>query len=322
VITETAGEPDTALERINQQVSGLNLLAGWSERPGGPSMWGEPRVGFAPGVWRYEQARELLERSAGLLTTEQTERRNLIMVNPTPGNTYATVRTQVLAYQMILPGERARTHRHSPHAGRLVLDVDPGAYTVVNGMKIPMEAGDVVLTPGWHWHGHGHDGQKAAFWIDFLDVPLVQLLDPMFFEPFPGGFQEPSDDAGDPSSLVYRWTDTVARLEAAHPDPVHGRRVELGSPALPTIGLAMQRLDPATRTTAYRTTAHHQYCVVEGAGSTTVNGTRTSWSRGDVVTVPAWTTHHHETEVGATLLAISDEPLQRYCGYFRTEVSE
>ncbi len=82
---------------------------------------------------------------------------------------------------MILPGERARSHRHSPHALRFVLDVPDTAYTVVDGTRIDMRPGDVLLTPGWHWHGHGNDGDRPGYWVDFLDVPTVQLLEPMRF---------------------------------------------------------------------------------------------------------------------------------------------
>ena len=48
-----------------------------------------------------------------------------------------------------------------------------------------METGDVVLTPGWCWHAHGHEGDKPAYWFDGLDVPLTQLLEPMFYEEHP-----------------------------------------------------------------------------------------------------------------------------------------
>jgi len=48
---------------------------------------------------------------------------------------------------MVLPGEAARSHRHTPNALRLVVDAAPGNYTVVNGKKLPMRPGDVLLTP-------------------------------------------------------------------------------------------------------------------------------------------------------------------------------
>jgi len=90
----------------------------------------------------------------------------------------------VAAYQMIMPGEWARVHRHTPNALRLILDAEPGTYTEVDGVNIAMEPGDVLLTPNWSTHGHGNDSKACAYWLDFLDAPLVQLLEPMFFEHF------------------------------------------------------------------------------------------------------------------------------------------
>jgi hypothetical protein len=107
--------------------------------------------------------------------------------NPTEGNTYPTVRTLVAAYQMVKAGETAKSHRHSANALRLVLDTWPNTFTIVGGKKIPMEPGDVLLTPNWAWHGHDNKGADNAYWIDFLDetfrnrneidqVPLLLLL--------------------------------------------------------------------------------------------------------------------------------------------------
>ena len=95
------------------------------------------------------------------------------MQNPA-GGSYATSRTIVAAYQMIMPGEKARSHRHTPNALRLIIDAEPGAYTIVNGERLSMMPGDVVLTPNWCWHGHGNDSRACAYWLDVLDVPLVQ----------------------------------------------------------------------------------------------------------------------------------------------------
>jgi gentisate 1,2-dioxygenase len=311
------------LEKINQEVRDRSLMPGWAPRPGGPSMWAEPRPDLLPAHWTYAEARDLLTRSAPLLSMEQTERRNVIMVNPSEGNHYPTLLTEVLAYQMILPGEHARTHRHSPHAGRLVIEADAGTYTVVDGAKVTMHPGDVVLTPGWSWHGHGHDGDTPAYWLDFLDVPLVQLLHPMFFEPFPDGFQAADADIPTPTALIFAWADTEARLDAepAPADDGHGRRVELGSPALPTIGLYMERLDAGSKTKQLRTTANRVFCVVDGEGSTQVGDVRYPWSKGDVVAVPAWTYSAHETAGGATLFEMTDEPLMRHCQYLRQELA-
>src|SRR3546814_14000860 len=89
-----------------------------------------------------------------------------MLYNPVEGNTYAAARTLAAAYQMIKPGERARSHRHSPNALRLVLDAQPGTFTVVNGQEFPMISGDVLLTPGWCWHGHHNERDRTAYCLD------------------------------------------------------------------------------------------------------------------------------------------------------------
>src|SRR6266446_898744 len=97
----------------------LSFSPGWA-RPE-PSMWPVPKPKFRPAVWRFAAAKVALDASGDLVPAEQTERRNLIMVNPIEGNVYATTRHLVAAYQCVLAGETARTHRHTPAALRLVL---------------------------------------------------------------------------------------------------------------------------------------------------------------------------------------------------------
>jgi gentisate 1,2-dioxygenase len=310
------------LTRLHAAIADRSYLAGWN-RAGNPPMWGSPKRAFADAHWRFDDARRLLSAAGGLVSPELAERRNLILQNPFPGNRYPTLRTQVIAYQMMLPGERARTHRHAPHAGRVILEADAGAYTVVDGLKIPLRVGDVVLTPGWAWHGHGHDGSQPAFWIDFLDIPLVQLLDAMFFQPYQDGFQEPTAESRDtPLLFPYEQVSKILdEMDPADGGPL-GRSLQLGdaSSPVPTIGLRMHRLTPGAPPRTFQSTANYQYCVVEGAGTSWVNGVRFDWSRGDVIAVPCWSPQSHSSPAGATVLEVSDEPLQRFCGYFRTSL--
>ena len=98
---------------------------GWA-RPE-PSMWAEPKPTFKPAVWRFAQAKQALDASHNMVPADMTERRNLIMVNPIEGNTYATTRHLVAAYQCVMAGDRARTHRHSASALRLVLEASPAS---------------------------------------------------------------------------------------------------------------------------------------------------------------------------------------------------
>jgi gentisate 1,2-dioxygenase len=172
---------DLAPRGFYEGLTARSLMAGWARRehPTGS------KSNMCVHVWRAAEARAALQEASRFVGTDVAERRNLIMVNPAPGNTYATTRNIVAAYQMIQPGETARSHRHTPAALRLVLDAADDVYTVVDGMRVDMTPGDVVLTPSWCWHGHANDGSETAFWLDFLDVPFVRHLEATLFEPHP-----------------------------------------------------------------------------------------------------------------------------------------
>ena len=165
----------------------LSFSPGWA-RPE-PAMWPAPRPKFKPAVWRFAAARAALDQAGEFVPVEQAERRNLIMVNPIEGNVYASSRNIVAAYQMVKAGEKARSHRHTAAALRLVVEAKPGTYTVVDGARVDMAPGDVVLTPSWSWHGHANESDATSYWIDFLDVPFVQHSEAMFFEANPAGFE-------------------------------------------------------------------------------------------------------------------------------------
>lgn len=308
------------LEELYGKIAQIGIAPGWNKKVA--SLWPAPKKNFAPAHWSYEQARGALDAAGRLINTELAERRNLILYNPASGDSYGTVRTMVSAYQMILPGEWARAHRHTPNALRLIVDAEPGVYTDVNGIKLAMEPGDVLLTPNWSSHGHGNDGRASAYWLDFLDVPLVQLLEPMFFEPAEGEDEPRASLAPTTESpFVFPLRETLKRLDAATPDPAgpFGTHVALGDPAMDTIALAMMRLAPQFKTAPYRTTANSIYAVVKGSGATTIDGERFAWRRGDVIAAPAWRPHFHLATEDALLLRVSDEPVMQRLGFHRVE---
>ena len=164
VVTTTSsslsGRDIPNLESLYEAANGVNFTPGWVPRKK-PILWSEPRPEYVPAHWGYEDAKAGLDAAGRLIDVSLAERRNLVMRNPAPGSNFETSRTLVCAYQMILPGEKAPSHRHSSHALRVIID-GKGSFSTVNGEKMPMETGDVVLTPGWCWHGHGHDGDQPA----------------------------------------------------------------------------------------------------------------------------------------------------------------
>lgn len=285
--------------------------AGWHKAR--PSLWREPATPFKPMHWRYSESKRLIDLAGDWISTDLAERRNLLMFNPVGDNDYATLPTLVAAYQMIKPGEQARAHRHSPNALRLVLDGAGGVATVVDGVELPMQANDIVLTPGWTWHSHFNDGERNAYWIDFLDVPLVHRLETMFFEPHPNEFQT-TDARPATSPLRIANADQFALLPAG---AVEHRRVVLDTPSLRTIGLALHALGPKALSPTMQVAANRVYAVSEGVLIAQVGEQRFACHRGDVFAVPVWTKHRFETTTGARLLEVSDEPAQRLLGFYR-----
>ena len=306
------------LEDLYGQLGSIRMGAGWAKPT--PSLWAEPKKSFAPFVWNYAQAKGALDAAGRLINTELAERRNLILQNP--AGDYATSRTIVAAYQMIMPGEKARSHRHTPNALRLIIDAEPGAYTIVNGERLSMMPGDVVLTPNWCWHGHGNDSRACAYWLDVLDVPLVQLLEPMFFEPHPDEFEKESV-VPNASPMHFAWADTERRLaEAGARSNGKPAEIALGDAsheksALDTMALSMIELKAGQATASRKVMANSVFGVAKGAGTTDAGDVRLSWSRGDVFVVPAWQEHVHRSESGAVLFRVTDEPVMRKLGFLR-----
>ena len=135
-----------------------------------------------PYLWRYESEIEpLLHRSAELVSMADSERRSLILVNPGLAPTRATVSTMYSAYRLNDPNEVMPPHRHSPNAIRLGLTGTMN-FTGVEGEDIVFGPGDMVLTPQDTWHNHGNKGDEPAVNLSVLDLPLVEVLNAVYFE--------------------------------------------------------------------------------------------------------------------------------------------
>jgi gentisate 1,2-dioxygenase len=285
----------------------LSFSPGWA-RPE-PAMWPLPKPKFRPAVWRYAAAKAALDQAGEFVPVEQAERRNLIMVNPAQDNPYGTSRNIVSAYQMVKAGEKARSHRHSPAALRLVVEAEPGTYTVVNGARVDMAPGDVVLTPSWCWHGHANESDTTSYWIDFLDVPFVQHSEAMFFEPHPAGF-EPITKNG-PSPYRIPAADVLGSGNDA-------KSVEIAKDVMPTIGLHLMRLPAGERRDVAKTTVNNLYSVITGKAHVKIeDGTDETILIGDVITVPCWHAHTIEADGDTTLLRVTDEPIMAKLGLVR-----
>lgn len=137
----------------------------------------KPRPNTRATFWSYQALKPLLLQAGELVPIEQAERRVLVLANPGHGlEKMQASAAMYLGMQLLLPGEWAPSHRHSPNALRMIVEGE-GAYTTVDGEKCPMSRGDLILTPTGLWHEHGHDGDAPVVWLDVLDLPLVSFLE-------------------------------------------------------------------------------------------------------------------------------------------------
>jgi gentisate 1,2-dioxygenase len=307
------------LDALYQETEQLGIKPGWLGVTREATATPTTQSAYVPAHWRYDLCKAALDAAGRLIDVSLAERRNLVLRNPIPNNPFATTRTLVSAYQMILPGEKAPSHRHVAHALRVVIDAK-GAYSTVDGEKTPMETGDVVLTPGWSWHEHGHDGDAPAYWLDALDAPLTRLLETSFHEEHPDRFAK---DVRAVTASPYRFTrdDIARRLDGARADNegFHGPRIVLEAPTMPTMQLTMERLASGAKTRRQRASINQVFCCVEGAGESTIGDKRFAWQRGDAFVAPCWTKFEHRATADALLFAVSDEPLMRFARDYRFE---
>jgi gentisate 1,2-dioxygenase len=310
----------------------------------------EPRSKAVPHVWHWRDVRPHAMRAAQLVGTEQAERRVLRLTNPElPG--VSASNTLVANIQIVMPGEIARAHRHSPSALRLIIE-SKGGYTVVNGERIPMHPGDLVLTPAWTWHDHANDTDAPMIWLDGLDTPLVRMLEAGFYEEYHQERQAVGDGA-DPSLAKYGagglrpawgtapdarysplWHYPLSQARAAlerlageeSGSPFDGVILEYthpltGGPAMPTIACYIQLLRPGQHTRAHRHVCCTNYHVIEGSGYSIVGGQRLDWEDKDVFTVPTWTFHEHVNagDRPALLFSFTDAPVMKALDLYRED---
>lgn len=304
---------------------------------------GKPEPATRAHLWSYAAIRPLLLRAGELTPVEKAERRVLVLSDPGRGaGALQATGTIYAGLQLLLPGEVAPTHRHTPSAARIMVE-GKGAFTVVRSEKLPMESGDLVLTPNGEWHDHGHEGAGPVIWLDALDLPVLVQLEGSYAEE--GPFQVPGERP-DPSQVEYRaaglvparsaagtgrsfpllrfpWARTEAALRdlARHAGPgmiaVDFVNPETGDDPLPTIGftaLMVRAGDGANPAIKSSSAVFH---VVKGRGQTVIDGEKFAWGPKDTFTAPGFArVAHTARDEDAFLIEVHDRPLQRRLGYY------
>ncbi|QKH35306.1 cupin domain-containing protein [Achromobacter pestifer] len=311
-----------------------------------------PRSVSVPVVWRYQDLRGHVLRSAELVSPEEAGRRVIYLNNPGRRDVAAAVGWLYSGLQVMKPGELASAHKHSHSALRFIME-GRGAFTVVDGHKMTLGANDFVLTPNGTWHEHGvaEDG-TTCIWQDGLDIPLVNAMEAGFYAVHPDLNQTvtyPVDDTTaawanaalrpqvsgwtKPYSPLfkYEWEPTYEALRryarTTAGSPYDGILLEYvnpatGGPVMPTIGASMQLLRPGEHTKAHRHTGSFIYQVAKGSGYSIIDGKRYDWTERDIFCVPSWAIHEHvnlSSNDDACLFSFNDLPVMRALALYREE---
>ena len=303
----------------------------------------KPRPATRAIHWSYEGLRPLLLKAGELTPIEKAERRVLVLANPGHGLDRMQASAAIyLGMQLLLPGEWAPAHRHTPNAVRMVVEGE-GAYTTVDGRKCPMRRGDLILTPTGLWHEHGHDGDQPVVWLDVLDLPLVHYLEASYH--VDGRRQDlrevpaPSSAAGlrptpvfesasgsDYPLLRYPWDQTreaLLHLAAAEPSResvqlayVHPHT---GEPAQNILGFSALMLRPGQALRLPARSPAQVFHLVEGAVEVRVQEQHFALAEADTCCAPGYTAvqlTNRSVTAPAFVFIADEEPLHRKLGVY------
>ena len=127
------------------------------QRDGG----GEPQLQSR--LWSWKEIGPILEESLKMVRLPEDTDQRVIGLN-SPGSTNRPI---WMAYQLLNPGERVASHRHTPAQMRFIVQ-GTGAYTTAEGERMLMEPGDLLVQPNWTWHGS----------LNYMDLDDPKVSDP------------------------------------------------------------------------------------------------------------------------------------------------
>ena len=331
----------------SDQLDALHLCAVWGPRLKSLMPGVRPQSGAVGTRWRYRDIRPQLLRATELTSADDAQRRVLGLINPGLRGMLAATPTIFLGLQIILPGEWAPKHRHSPTASRIIVEGE-GGFTTVNGVKVPMADGDVVLTPTYHWHEHSHEGSGPMVWLDVLDLPITLGVGEAAFEPGGGAptlanqpdgsavtyicpglipFRSPLAKRPEYPMYRYEWRRVREALGAvcgrAGPrDAIHMMYVnpETGENLLKPFSYSVGMLRSGETVEPPVTSATSTLLVQDGRGQSEIDGETFDWEKSDAMAVPCFGHVRHtntSTKEPAFLLQVDDAPLMHKLGYYQ-----
>jgi gentisate 1,2-dioxygenase len=336
------GRLDDLPQDYREELKQLNLVPLW------PSLRAvlPPKVPTRqtrPTHWAYKTLKPLLLQAGELTPIEKAERRVLVLANPGHGlEKMQASAAMYLGMQLLMPGEWAPSHRHTPNAVRMIVEGE-GAYTTVDGEKCPMSRGDLILTPTGLWHEHGHDGTEPVIWLDVLDLPLVYFLEASYhvngerqtvlpgqgerFYSRGGLLPTPVFERSQKAypMLRYAWADAKAALQAMAQDPtveavqITYTNPETGADVENILGFYALMLRPGQTLRLPARSPAQVFHLIEGGVAVQVMDSHFTLAEADTCCAPGYesvTLQNLNPDRAAFIFIADESPLHRKLGVY------
>lgn len=341
---------ENRIEELLQNFNNANLQPLWTLES--DIMPHVPKPKSIPYLWKWDEIYQLAEEAGELITLDRGgDRRAIALANPGLGGMPFATETLWMAVQWLNGKEVAPAHRHTPQAIRFIVD-GAGSYSTVEGDRVYLEKGDLVLNPPLLWHDHGSDSDERAIWIDGLDIPLTRYLNANFFEhnkndvqevntirnfsllKYGSGTMKPAWEREKPDyplMSTFKWSRTEQALldleKSGASSPFDDIALEYinpltGNPVMKTFSCWIQMIRPGVHTQAHQEVCSTVYFVFEGSGYSVIDGVRFDWKKGDLFVIPNWKLHEHvntSSDKRALLFSINDRPTMEALDKYREQ---
>ncbi len=151
---------------------------------------------FTPAHYTRGELAKALEQAANDPQAATRSRISLILGNPKCMQTRTVTHVLWAMYGLIEPNTRQLPHRHQSVALDLIIDAQPGCYTLVgteldkegnikNPTRVDWKSGAAFVTPPGYWHEHRNESSQRAYLTPIQDAGLhtyLRTLDITFYK--------------------------------------------------------------------------------------------------------------------------------------------
>lgn len=154
------------------------------------------RARFTPTHYTCGDLAKALQQAADDPLAATRSRVSLILGNPNFQQTMTVTHVLWAMYGLVEPNTRQLPHRHQSVALDLIIEAQPGCYTLVgselnadgtihNPSRIDWKSGSAFVTPPGYWHEHWNESSQRAYLTPIQDAGLhtyLRTLDITFYK--------------------------------------------------------------------------------------------------------------------------------------------